>query len=130
YSTAAIDALAAVALAAGWSDSWLSVGLVPVAAAGIAVGIRRFPVFETCAYSFIFAVGMVAARFLLTQALPTGLDQIIPIAGAALIPLLVRIATLAPDTRGDSEAAARLASKGQDALAEITKAGPQPEAMY
>jgi putative nucleotidyltransferase with HDIG domain len=130
YATAAIDALAAVAVAAGWSDSSLGVSLVPVAAAGIAIGIRRFPVFETFAYSFVIAVGMIAARFLSTQALPTGLDQILPIAVAALIPVLVRITTLAPDTRSDGETAARLASGGQEALAEITKAGPQPESIY
>src|SRR4051794_21273914 len=43
YATAVIDTLAAILLVAFATDSPLDFGLIPIAAAGIAIGIRRFP---------------------------------------------------------------------------------------
>jgi hypothetical protein len=104
YVTATVDTVAAVFIAGVWSDQILSPGLIAVGVAALAVGLRRFPVFETLAYTFIIAVGIVALTFGLTMGFATLTYLDIAALGAvALIPPLVRVSMLAPHVGAGEE---------------------------
>lgn len=131
YVTAAIDTLVAVVFAAGWSDDLLNPGLAAVAAAGVGAGVRRFPVFETFTYSFLIAVGLVAARFYFKQPLPLGIPDALFVGAVSLLPVLARASTLAPSQGTRDDPIARLSGPGAqavDGLAHDT--GGLPEALY
>jgi HD domain len=94
---------------------------VGVAAAGIAAGVRRFPLFETCIFSFLIAVGIPVARFALTQTIPATLLDFAVIVIAALLPILARASTLAPQLGLAEEAMDRLADRFLATLANLSK---------
>jgi len=58
YATATVDLAVAIIVTSIWQDGLLNPGLAAVAAAGIAAGVRRFPLFETFIFSFLILVGM------------------------------------------------------------------------
>ncbi len=119
YATATIDTVAAVLIAAVWADEILNPGLIAVAAAGIAVGLRRFPVFETLTYSFIIGVGLIAVKFGLHFGLVLTTYDVVAILAAPLIPPLVRVAMLAPHLGVEDMPTVRLARDGLAALREL-----------
>ncbi len=119
YATATIDTVAAVLIAAVWADQILNPGLIAVAAAGIAVGLRRFPVFETLIFSFIIGVGLLAVKFGLHLELTLSNYDIVAVLAAPLIPLLVRAAMLAPHLGMEDLPTVRLARDGLEAMREL-----------
>jgi len=119
YATATIDTVAAVLIAAVWADDILNPGLIAVAAAGVAVGLRRFPIFETLTYSFIIGVGLVAVKFGLHLGLSLSPIDIVAILIMPIIPLLVRAAMLAPHLGMEDQPTARLARDGLAAIRDL-----------
>ncbi|HEV8613700.1 MAG TPA: HD-GYP domain-containing protein [Gemmatimonadales bacterium] len=131
YLTATIDTGAAVLFAAGWSSELLNPGLAGVAAAGIAAGVRRFPVFETFTYSFLIAVGLVAARVAFAARLPLDLPDVLFVGAAALLPVLARATTLAPQQGARDDPITRLSGQGLRALEDLPVTdGDYHETLY
>lgn len=131
YATATIDTVAAVLIAAVWADEILNPGLIAVAAAGVTVGLRRFPVFETLAFSFIIAVGIIAVNFGLHLGWPNlGVLDVLALAAMALIPPLIRVAMLAPHLGAGEDPVTRLARGALRAAAELASAdSAKPDAL-
>ena len=121
YATAAIDLVVAILVTSIWLEWPLNPGLVAVAAAGIAAGVRRFPLFETCIFSFVIAVGMPLVRFSLTSTIPVTLLDFAVIVSAALLPILARASTLAPQLGLAEEAMDRLADRFLATLAVLSR---------
>jgi HD-GYP domain-containing protein (c-di-GMP phosphodiesterase class II) len=124
YATATIDTVAAVLIAAVWSDQIINPGLIAVAASGVAVGLRRFPVFETLAYSFIIGVGLIAISYGLHVGMYLDATEITAVAILALIPPLVRVAMLAPHLGAGDEPMARMTRGALSSAAQLASADP------
>jgi HD-GYP domain-containing protein (c-di-GMP phosphodiesterase class II) len=120
YATATVDTVAAVLISAVWADEILNPGLVAVATAGVAVGLRRFPIFETLTYSFIIGVGLIAVKFGLHSGLSLSPIDIVAISFVLLVPVLVRVAMLSPHLGVEDEATDRLARDGLGAIRDLT----------
>jgi HD-GYP domain-containing protein (c-di-GMP phosphodiesterase class II) len=130
YATATIDTVAAVLIAAVWSDQLINPGMIAVAATGVAVGLRRFPVFETLAYSFIIGVGLLAVSYGLHVGMVLDNMEIATIAAMALIPPLVRVGMLAPHLGAGDEPMARMARGALGSAAELASVdAARPDAL-
>jgi HD-GYP domain-containing protein (c-di-GMP phosphodiesterase class II) len=119
YATATIDTVAAVLIAAVWLDHLVNPGMIAVAAAGVAVGLRRFPVFETLAYSFIIGVGLVAISYGLHVGMTLDNTEIATVAAMALIPPLIRVGMLAPHLGAGDEPMARMTRSALSSTTEL-----------
>ena len=121
YATATIDLIVAIIVTSIWQDGPLNPGLAAVAASGIAAGVRRFPLFETFIFSFLIAVGIPGARFALTMTIPATPIDFAVIVSAALLPVLARASTLAPQLGLAEEAMDRLADRSLGTLARLSE---------
>ncbi len=111
YATATVDLVVAIIVTSTWQESLLNPGLAAVAASGIAAGIRRFPLFETFIFSFLIAVGLPAVHFALSSSIPATPLDLAVIVSAALLPVLARASTLAPQLGIAEEALEPLANR-------------------
>ena len=130
YATATADTLFAVLFVSSDPATIMNPALVGVAAASVGVGLRRFPVFETFAYSFIIAVGIVGARMFYWQRLTVDFPEVFIVGGVTLLPVLARVATLASEDGRRDDPAARLASRGLAALGALAHAEATAEQYY
>jgi len=121
YATATVDLAVAIIVTSIWQDGLLNPGLAAVAAAGIAAGVRRFPLFETFIFSFLILVGMPGIHFALTRSVPTSPLDLAVIATAALLPVLARASTLAPQLGVAAEAMDRLADRALSTVDSISE---------
>ncbi|MBM2811598.1 MAG: response regulator receiver modulated metal dependent phosphohydrolase, partial [Chloroflexi bacterium] len=87
------------------------------------VGIRRFVVFDTFAFSLLIAVAMFATRFISTFELPLSERDSLVIAAVALLPVLARAATLAPNQGSRDDPMGRLLGSGRKAMSDVDSAG-------
>ena len=123
YATATIDLVVAVVVTSIWQDSLLNPGLAAVAASAIAAGVRRFPLFETFIFSFLIAIGIPIVHFFLTRNLPGSALDFAVIGSAALLPLLARASTLAPQLGIAAEAMDRLAGQALATVGTLAETG-------
>jgi hypothetical protein len=126
--TATLDCLISVVVAAAWAPDTLNLGAVGIAAAGVAVGVRRFPLFETFIFSYVIIMGMLAAGFVFTGQLPISLDDGVLIGSMAVLPALVRAASLEPREEGPNDPVVRLVRGILDAVQRLSSsnnASPQ-----
>jgi HD-GYP domain-containing protein (c-di-GMP phosphodiesterase class II) len=132
YATAAVDSIAASAITGLWpGESFVNPGILGAAMAAIGVGLRRFPVFDTFAYSLLIAVAIVAMRFLTTLQLPLSDHDALVVATVALLAVLARASTLAPNQGVRDDPAGRLLGPGRKSLSELEAAsGDEPEHLY
>jgi hypothetical protein len=130
YTTATIDTIFAVLFVSGDAIGVLSPALVGVAAASVGVGVRRFPIFETFTYSFIIAVGIVAARLFYYRELTVDFPAVIVVSALAVLPVLARAVTLAPQEGARDDPASRLLSKGLNALGGLAADKPDPRHLH
>jgi HD domain len=121
YATATIDLIAAIVVTSIWQDGLVNPGLAAVAASGIAAGVRRFPLFETFIFSFFIAAGFPIARFALTFSVPASFLDVAVIVSAALLPVLARASTLAPQLGVAEETMDRLADRALTTLASLSE---------
>ncbi len=122
YATATVDLVVAIVVTSIWQGGLLNPGLAAVAAAGIAAGVRRFPLFETFIFSFLIMVGMPGIHFALTRTVPTSPLDLAVIATAALLPVLARASTLAPQLGVAAEAMDRLADRALSTVDSVAEA--------
>jgi len=120
YGTAAVDLAAAIFVAGTWQESLLNPGIAAVAASAIAAGVRRFPLFETFIFSFLIAVGLPAVHFALTSSIPATPLDLAVIVSAALLPVLARASTLAPQLGLAEEALEGLVDRGLATIRTVT----------
>ena len=111
YVTAAVDTIIAVLFLSSDPSGIVNPALIAVVAASVGVGIRRFPIFETFFYSFMIAAGIIAARIFYYQDLNFDFPVVLPIGAIAVLPVLARAATLAPQEGGRDDPMARLLSR-------------------
>lgn len=130
YATASIDLIVAVLATAIWSEGILNPGFAAVAASAIAAGIRRFPLFETCVFVFLIAVGLSAARFLVTRQVSYEVFDILTIATAALLPLLARASSLAPQQDEAEQAVAAVAARALRSLETLGEMDDEEEILH
>lgn len=131
YTTATLDTIIGAAGAGGWSAQLLSPGLFGVAASGIAVGVRRFPVFETLIYSFIIPLGIFLSYFALTSRPPLNPLELAVLGGAAVLPILVRVCTLATQAGGGHEPREPFLNRCMAAVRDLaSSAGSEPAAVF
>jgi len=112
YVTATIDTIGSILFVAAVPDDLMNPRLIGVAAAGVGDGIRRFPLLDTFAYSFLIGIGTVVVHYLYTGRLLLELPDTIVLGSLALLPLLVRAATLAPNEGGRDDPMGRLHGRG------------------
>ncbi|MBM2811107.1 MAG: hypothetical protein HW416_1866, partial [Chloroflexi bacterium] len=124
YTTAAIDSLAAGVITGWWpGESFANPALLGTVMAAVGVGIRRFVVFDTFAFSLLIAVAMFATRFISTFELPLSERDSLVIAAVALLPVLARAATLAPNQGTRDDPMGRLLGSGRKAMSDLDSAG-------
>jgi len=131
YTTAVIDAIFAAIIAATWSDHLLSPGLIGVGAAAIAIGARRFPIFETFIFSLIIEFGMIGAYFVYHGRLPVDEFELLIITVLALLPVLARAIALSPQREDPDRAYRELDEGAQRAIARLPAEGhATPEEVF
>ena len=130
YVTATVDCVLASVAAGSWSGELLTPGLVGVAVSGVAVGVRRFPTFETAVYSVILALGMLASRFAFTQQFEMDPQSASTVGLVCILPLLIRTVALEANLRREDEPLARLSSRtGPSIQAVANSQGTMPDAL-
>src|SRR5581483_662130 len=116
YFTAAVDTILAVGVATLWSTTLLSPGLVGVAATAIAVGMRRFHIFDTFVYSLIIEFGLLGAHFAIYGNLLVDEFDLVVLTAFALLPVLARAVTLVPSPNDEQKPFLRLSEGAEKAL--------------
>lgn len=129
YVTATVDSVLAAVAAGSWSGEVVSPGLVGVAVTGVAVGVRRFPIFETTSYCLILAVGLLAARFAFTLRWEMDPQAAAVLGIVCLLPLLIRAVALDAKLAEEDEPVTRLSNQAEAGIQSIaTASGTMPDA--
>ena len=129
--TALIDIAAAVLFVATVPDDLLTLRLLGIVAAGVAIGVRRFQVLETFGFSLLIAVGIVGVRYYLSGSLALENEDTLVIGAVSLVPVLARAVTLAPHEGGRDDPMGRLLKQGLPTAAALpSMPGTPREALF